>query len=88
MKKRISLAVFLIFVIFFSGCATLGFTGGEKTQKTEITGKHQKIKKLINGMELTYKDDAAQSVSVAGEFNNWDASANQMKKENGVSENR
>ena len=73
-----------ILVLFIGSCATLGFVGGNDTKQLEINKEQNNAKNSAKGVELTFKDDSAQSVSVAGEFNNWDASANPMKKENGI----
>jgi len=84
MRKRIFLMLLPILVLFIGSCATLGFVGGNDTKQLEINKEQNNAKNSVKGVELTFKDDSAQSVSVAGEFNNWDASANPMKKENGI----
>jgi len=79
MKKLI---IILTVITFIFGCATLGFEGGEVTEeKVEKVTDKVKEKQSGRGIELVYKDATATSVSVAGEFNNWDASANPMQKD-------
>ena len=68
-------------VILISGCSTLGFEGGETIEKNEKTTEQVQEKVSQKGIELVYSDASATSVSVAGEFNNWDASANPMTKD-------
>ena len=77
--KKLLLDLFVIIIIF--GCATLGFEGGEISEKEEKVTQTVKEKHSERGIELVYKDATATSVSVAGEFNNWDASANPMEKD-------
>jgi len=73
MKKYLIFSLLLIPLIF-SGCATLGF--GEFEGKSKVQGKGQ-----AKGVAFTYKDPNATSVAVTGEFNNWNASANPLKKQ-------
>ena len=76
MKKIIYGLVVIIMVVLVSSCASLGMSGGgAETKKEEV-----QTAKSDSGVLFTYKDGAASSVSVAGEFNGWDTNANPMTK--------
>jgi hypothetical protein len=46
-----------------------------------VTAAHGGVSKAPGGLEFSYVDPAAFSVSLAGSFNNWDANANPMTKD-------
>lgn len=74
MKKLI----FLIFVgILVMSCSTLGFSSQQPVGDSQNAAQQGKI-------EFSYKAPGANSVALAGDFNNWDTQANQMQKKDGI----
>ena len=75
--KRYFIFGLLLIPLLSIGCSTLGF--GEFERKSNVPQKQQ-----VKGVVFTYEDPNATSVALAGEFNNWNTSANLMEKEDGI----
>ena len=79
MKKH--MLYFLLSVILLTltitACSTLGFGDFENTKNASKATSDK-------GYTFTHKDDTAKSVSVAGDFNDWDANADLMTKKDGT----
>ncbi len=67
------------FLILVTGCETVGLSrnAGSTTKEIKTTAKS-------SDTEFAYVAPDAKSVSLVGEFNNWDANANPMQNENGT----
>ena len=68
-----------VVILFLTSCVTLGFGDFEGTSQT--SAKTLKCKKAsTEGITFLYEDSNASSVSVAGEFNEWNTETDPMKK--------
>ena len=78
--KRILLGFVILLLI--SGCVTLGFGDFEGTSETKVMKKEKAadIKTASGNITFLYEDSDASFVSVAGDFNDWNADADMMKK--------
>ncbi len=78
MKKIFLFSGILFILLYLAGCSTLGFG-----QFDNSTPNRSDISQNGN-YTFKYKDDNAKTVSVAGDFNNWDKAKDFMKKVNGI----
>ncbi|MCD4817533.1 MAG: alpha-glucosidase C-terminal domain-containing protein [Candidatus Cloacimonetes bacterium] len=70
--KKYSIISYLILAMILISCSTLGFG--------DFEGNRQKSSGSEEGVTFQYKDVSATKVSLAGDFNNWDAEADLMTK--------
>ncbi len=77
--KRIIIALCCLVLIILAGCTTLGFGDFDgKTQQKAEKASGPEIP--ASGVLVTYKNSSANSVHVAGDFNDWNSSATPMEK--------
>ncbi len=74
--RKFIIAVCCIVVLAMAGCATLGF--GDFEGETRQSKSDATAVKATGNVTITYKNPSATSVSLVGEFNDWNSSANPM----------
>ncbi len=76
--RNIFISVLFAVVLVIAGCATLGFGDFEGETRHADSGATEQVS--AGTTTLTYINPSANSVHIAGSFNDWNSSATPMKK--------